>query len=95
VLRAIPRYGARVPPELGAVVAACRARGELVQGPHIADFERAFAARLGIDVPGIATSYGRMAFYYILRAFGFPPGSEIIVPALTFWVIPELARVAG
>jgi len=25
----------------------------------------------------------------------FPPGSEIIVPALTFWVVPEIARVAG
>jgi dTDP-4-amino-4,6-dideoxygalactose transaminase len=36
-----------------------------------------------------------MAFYYILKAYAFPPGSEIIVPALTFWAIPELARVAG
>ena len=26
---------------------------------------------------------------------GFPEGSEIIVPALTFWVVPEIARVAG
>jgi dTDP-4-amino-4,6-dideoxygalactose transaminase len=25
----------------------------------------------------------------------FPPGSEVIVPALTFWVVPEMARVAG
>jgi perosamine synthetase len=25
----------------------------------------------------------------------FPPGSEIMVPALTFWVVPEIARVAG
>jgi len=24
-----------------------------------------------------------------------PPGSEIIVPALTFWVVPEMTRVAG
>jgi dTDP-4-amino-4,6-dideoxygalactose transaminase len=25
----------------------------------------------------------------------FPPGAEIIVPALTFWVVPEITRVAG
>jgi dTDP-4-amino-4,6-dideoxygalactose transaminase len=25
----------------------------------------------------------------------FPPGSEVIVPALTFWVVPEVARAAG
>jgi dTDP-4-amino-4,6-dideoxygalactose transaminase len=24
-----------------------------------------------------------------------PAGSEIIVPAFTFWVVPEIARVAG
>ena len=36
-----------------------------------------------------------MALYFILKAMDFPPGSEIIVPALTFWVVPEIARVAG
>src|SRR4030095_17242982 len=40
-------------------------------------------------------SYGRMAFWYLLKAFELPHGSEVIFPALTFWVIPELARVAG
>src|SRR5262249_41841700 len=29
------------------------------------------------------------------EALDLPPGSEILVPALTFWVIPELARAAG
>jgi dTDP-4-amino-4,6-dideoxygalactose transaminase len=36
-----------------------------------------------------------MAFFHILRALGLPAGSEIVIPALTFWVIPELARQAG
>ena len=36
-----------------------------------------------------------MAFYYILRALNLPAGSEIIFPALTFWVVPEIARHAG
>ena len=51
-------------------------------------------ARAGRGTP-IAAAYGRIAFYYILKALDLPPGSEIIFPSLTFWVVPELARVAG
>jgi hypothetical protein len=43
----------------------------------------------------VAAPFGRMAFYYILRALDLPQGSEIIFPALTFWVVPEMARRAG
>jgi perosamine synthetase len=93
-MNAIPRFGARIPAGTSRIIAECRARGELARGPAIAEFERRFAARLGVE-GGIATSYGRMAFYRIVEAYAFPPGSEIVVPALTFWVIPELARVAG
>jgi perosamine synthetase len=94
MLTAISRYGARVLPDTEDIVAGCKARGEFIQGPQIAQFEDAFARRLGTGHP-IATSYGRMAFYYVLKALDLPPGSEIVVPALTFWVVPELARVAG
>ena len=93
---AISRYGARVLPNTEQLVAGCKARGEFIQGPHIAAFEAAFARRAGMDAAhAIAASYGRMAFYYILKALDLPRGSEIVVPALTFWVVPELARVAG
>jgi perosamine synthetase len=93
---AISRYGARVFPETEDIVAACKARGELVRGPQIAEFEAAFAARHGLPASAAVTAaYGRMAFYYILKALDLPAGSEIIFPSLTFWVVPELARVAG
>ena len=96
MLTAVSRYGARVAPNTEQIVADCKARGELIQGPHIARFEAAFARRAGVPpAQAIAASYGRMAFYYILKALDLPAGAEIIVPALTFWVIPELARVAG
>ena len=94
MLKAISRYGPRVLPNTEQIIAECKKRDELIRGPSIALFEKAFAKRLG-GGHAIATSYGRMAFLYILKAFQFPPGSEIIFPALTFWVIPELARVAG
>ena len=91
---AISRYGARVLPDTEQIIARVRARGEFIQGPQIAEFERAFEARAGRGT-AIAAAYGRIAFYYILKALDFPPGSEIIFPSLTFWVVPELARAAG
>jgi perosamine synthetase len=94
MLTAISRYGARVFPETEDLVASCRARGEFIQGPQIAEFEAAFARRAGSGT-AITAAYGRIAFHYILKALDLPPGSEIIFPSLTFWVVPELARVAG
>src|SRR4051794_29316010 len=94
MLTAISRYGARVLDNTEQIAAGCKARGEFIQGPDIARFEAAFASRLG-ERHAIAASYGRMAFYYILKALDLPAGSEIILPALTFWVVPALARVAG
>src|SRR5712671_2094143 len=91
---AISRYGARVFPETEDIVAGCKARGEFIQGPQIAEFEHAFEQRAGRGT-AIAAAYGRIAFYYMLKALDLPAGSEIIFPSLTFWVVPELARVAG
>jgi dTDP-4-amino-4,6-dideoxygalactose transaminase len=96
VRAAISRYGARVLPNTEQLLAACKARGEFIQGPQIAEFEAAFARRHGLDPhSAITAAYGRIAFYYILKALDLPPESEIIFPSLTFWVVPELARVAG
>jgi perosamine synthetase len=93
-LRTIARYGVRsVPGDEREVVAAFR-RGEAVEGPAVAEFEGRFAAYHYMDA-AVAASYGRMAFYYILRALDLPTGSEVIFPALTFWVVPEIARRAG
>ncbi len=94
MLRAIPRYGARIIPNTEQTIAELRDRGELVQGPHVALFERAFADYVGAD-HAVTASYGRTAFYDLIHALRLPKGSEIIMPALTFWVIPELARAAG
>ncbi len=94
MLTAISRYGARWVPDFEQIVGDCGRRRQLVQGPQIREFEDAFARRLG-GGRAVTTSYGRMAGYYILKAFDLPPGSEVIFPALTFWVVPEMARAAG
>ncbi|HEY7191060.1 MAG TPA: DegT/DnrJ/EryC1/StrS family aminotransferase [Vicinamibacterales bacterium] len=95
-MAAIGRFGTRVPPGLTEIIQQCRARKQLVQGPHIERFEQEFARLLGSGhVRMCSTEYGRMALYFILKAMELPPDSEIIVPAFTFWVVPEIARVAG
>lgn len=95
-MAAIARFGTRVVPELSQIIQECRERSQLVQGPHIAEFEAEFARLLGTGyVRTCSTEYGRMALYFILKAMEFPEGSEVIVPALTFWVVPEVCRVAG
>src|SRR3954462_3316097 len=95
-MAAIGRFGTRVVPELQQIVKDCRQRKQLVQGPHIEGFEHEVARFLGSGhVRTCSTEYGRMALYFILKAMDFPPDSEIIVPAFTFWVVPEIARVAG
>lgn len=94
MMRAIARYGVRTIPGDEKKILAAFQRGEAVEGPAIKQFENRFAEFQGMDY-AIAASFGRMAFYYILRALELPPGSEIIFPALTFWVVPEIARRAG
>lgn len=94
MLTAVSRYGARVIPNTLETIDACKRRGEYIQGPQIAEFEAAFTARHGSG-RAVSTSFGRMAFYYILTALDLPAGSEIIFPAMTFWVIPEIAHSIG
>src|SRR5881296_3683882 len=96
-MAAICRFGMRVVPNISEIIAQCRNKKQLVQGPHIAEFEQEFLHVRGGrgHVRAVSTEYGRMALYFILKALDLPAGSEIIVPALTFWVVPEITRVAG
>src|SRR6267378_2977360 len=94
MIRTIARYGVRSSPGDEKEIVAAFRRGEAVSGPAIAQYEGRFAEFHGAE-HAIATSFGRMACYYILKSLDFPAGSEIIFPALTFWVVPEIARRVG
>lgn len=79
-----------------AVIAAAGSGWAAKVFPDRRPDEQAFARFLGQGhVRAVSTEYGRMALYFILKAMELPPGSEIIVPALTFWVVPEIVRAAG
>jgi perosamine synthetase len=58
--------------------------GWLTQGPKVAAFEAAFAARHGVKHALAATSC-TTALHLALSAMGIGPGDEVIVPAFT-WV---------
>jgi len=58
--------------------------GWLTQGPKVAAFERAFAARHHVE-NAVATTSATTALHLSLLALGVGPGDEVIVPAFT-WV---------
>jgi perosamine synthetase len=58
--------------------------GWLTQGPKVAQFEQAFAARHGVR-HALASSSCTTGLHLILAAMGIGPGDEVIVPAFT-WV---------
>jgi dTDP-4-amino-4,6-dideoxygalactose transaminase len=70
-------------PEMGdeeiALVAETIRSGWITQGPRVAEFEAAFAARVGA-VHAVATSNCTTALHASLLALGIGPGDEVIVP---------------
>jgi len=94
MIRTIARYGVRHVPGSARTAFQALASGKGLRGPAIREFEERFAGYHGVR-HAVSASYGRMAFYYILSALEIPRGSEIIFPALTFWVVPEMARILG
>src|SRR5689334_23555425 len=77
-MAAICRFGMRVVPNISEIITQCRNKKQLVQGPHIAEFEQEFLRVLGGrgHVRAVSTEYGRMALYFILKALDIPAGSE-------------------
>ena len=64
--------------------------GQLVLGPHVAEFETAFAAYCGVRY-GIGVDNGTNALMLGLKALGVTPGSEVITVPNT--AIPTVAAI--
>src|ERR1700743_1682652 len=64
-------------------VAEVIASGWLTQGPRVAEFERAFAERVGAP-EAVATTNCTTALQLSLYVSGVGPGDEVIVPSLSF-----------
>ena len=85
-------------PQLGAEeLAAIREvleSGQLVQGPKVAAFEKAFAAYLGRR-HGVAVANGTAALHLALLAHGIGKGREVLVPPLTFFASASTVLSVG
>ncbi len=77
-----PRFAERYVAELGAVMAAVVESGIYIGGPHVAEFERAFAAYCG-TAHAVGVGNGLAALELTLRAWRIGAGDEVIVPANT------------
>jgi perosamine synthetase len=77
-----------VKPSLGAeeaeLVRECIESGWVVQGPRVAEFERAFGDYVGSEHAAATTSC-TTALHLAVAILGLKPGDEVIVPAFT-WV---------
>jgi dTDP-4-amino-4,6-dideoxygalactose transaminase len=69
-------------------------RDELVEGPALREYERAFAATIGVP-HALSFASGRVALYEILRALGIGDGDEVLVQVPTHVVIANAIRYAG
>jgi len=68
--------------------------GWVAQGPKVAEFERAFAARVG-NAHGIAVSSCTTGLHLALVVLGIGPGDEVVVPSLSFIATTNVVRYVG
>jgi UDP-4-amino-4,6-dideoxy-N-acetyl-beta-L-altrosamine transaminase len=79
--------------DVAAVVAALRSDW-LTTGPRVAEFEEAFAARVGARF-AVAVSSGTAALHVAVLAAGVGPGDEVITSPLTFVASANCALYVG
>lgn len=68
--------------------------GWVAQGPRVAQFEEAFAARVGA-AHGIAVTSCTTGLHLALLAVGVEPGDEVIVPSFSFIATANAVRYVG
>ena len=68
--------------------------GWVAQGPRVAAFEQAFAARVGA-AEAVAVTSCTTALHLALLLAGVEPGDEVVVPSLSFIATANAVRYAG
>jgi perosamine synthetase len=70
------------------------ASGWVAQGPRVAAFEEAMAARVGATA-GVAVSSCTAGLHLSLVHLGVGPGDEVVVPSLSFIATANVVRMVG
>jgi perosamine synthetase len=81
-------------PEESSAAAEAVASGWVAQGPRVAAFEKAIAARVGA-VHGVAVTSCTTALHLGLVLLGVGPGDEVVVPSLSFIATANAVVQAG
>ena len=85
-------------PCLGAeeerAVLDCLRSGWITTGPRVAEFERAFQARLGRK-HAVAVNSATAGWHLVARSLGIGPGDEVVVPAITWVSSPNVVELLG
>ena len=66
----------------------------MIEGAAIADYEQAFADRIGTRF-AISFAAGRVGFFGILRSLGIGHGDEVLLPVPTHIVVANAIRYTG
>lgn len=74
--------------------AAAVLSGWVAQGPRVAEFERAFAARVGA-AHGVAVSSCTAGLHLMLHSLGIGRGDEVVVPSFSFIATANAVRYCG
>jgi dTDP-4-amino-4,6-dideoxygalactose transaminase len=90
----IPLADVTLRPELADAAAAVVASGWWSMGPQVAEFEAAFAKRLGVE-HALAVANGTAALHLALLALDCGPGDEVVLPSLTFVAAANTIRRVG
>lgn len=90
----IPRRSATTYPGEMRDVLSSLVHRRFSRGPHVEEFERAFAGF--VQMPhAVAVGSGRQAMMLFLKSAGLEPGDEVIVPAYTLSAIPAIIKGNG
>jgi dTDP-4-amino-4,6-dideoxygalactose transaminase len=87
-------FGSRVGPEELAEVKTSLENQWMGIGPKTKAFEAAFSKRLGLTDLALLDS-GSNSLYLAIKLLGLPPGSEIVVPSLTWIACAHAVVLAG
>ena len=77
-----------------SAVAQVISSGWIAQGPKVAEFEKAFASRVGA-AHGVAVSSCTTALHLALHLLAVGPGDDVVVPSLSFIATANAARYVG
>jgi perosamine synthetase len=94
LMDAVPRRCVNLPPATFRTLIRCCLAQKVQEGPELDEFCRRFGRWLG--VPHVfGASSGRTAFQLAIESLNLEAGAEVLLPGLTFPVIPALVKQLG